>query len=121
MSRTTTYLPEYCDAVVEMGRKGKSRIQMAAKFHCDRKTLDNWAKANPEFKTALDWSRDLAQAWWEDAGQEGIWTEQGGRQFNANAYRLQVLNRFPDDWRDKQDHKHEGGVTIKISSTDERL
>ena len=33
------------------------------------------------------------------ASSSGIWS----RDFNAPAYRLQMLNRFPDDWHDKQD------------------
>ena len=113
----TTYDPSYCEKVIELGKQGKSRVQMAAILDKDRKTFDNWAKQFPEFAAAFDWSRQLAQAWWEDQGQSGIWS----KDFNANAYRLQVLNRFPDDWRDKHDHQVSGGVTVMISSTDEQL
>jgi ssDNA-binding replication factor A large subunit len=42
-------------------------------------------------------SRALAQDWWEEQGQKGVW----GEGFNANAYRLQVCNRFPQEWRDR--------------------
>jgi hypothetical protein len=57
-------------------------------------------------------ARELAQAWWEDQGQKGIWQ----KRFNANAYRLQVTNRFPQEWRDKQtlEHSCKDGAPIQV-------
>lgn len=48
---------------------------------------------------AMTRAREFSLAWWEKQGLEGIWS----RDFNANAYRLQMMNRFPDDWRDRQE------------------
>lgn len=107
VGRPTKYTPEACDVVVELGRDGASRAEMAAELDIAIKTLHNWEDAHPEFLQATTRARDLAQAWWERQGRRGIWS----REFNASAYRLQVMNRFPTDWRDKQDvnlHTPEG-------------
>lgn len=102
---------------MELGKNGKSIVQIAAALGFSRRAIYDWTERYPEFKEAMDWARQLAQAWWEDQGQTGIWS----KEFNANAYSLQIRNRFPDEWRDKQDHAVQGGITIQISSTDEQL
>jgi hypothetical protein len=102
--RPTDYRPEHCETVIRLGKEGKSKIQIAAKLGVNRCTLDNWAQAHPEFFDAITHARDLALAWWEDQGQKGLWD----KSFNANAFRIQIMNRFPDDYRDKQTLEHKG-------------
>lgn len=97
--RPSSYRPEWCEQVIELGRIGKSICQIAAALDVDRKTLANLAGKHPELADALHRSRELAQAWWEDLGQKGCQT----RDFNAQAYSLQVRNRFPQDWRERTD------------------
>lgn len=80
------------------------RAEIAAKLEVDRQTLANWEAAHPEFLGATTHARDLAAGWWAEQGRKGIWS----KHFNAPAYRLQVLNRFPDDWRDKREHEVSG-------------
>ena len=92
----TDYKPEHCKSVLFFGAQGKSRHQIAALLNVAWETLRNWEKAHPEFLAAMSRARELSQAWWEDQGQKGIWS----RDFNANGYRLQICNRFPDSWRD---------------------
>ena len=108
--RPSKYAPELCRRAIDLGRQGKSRTQIAAALDVDRDTLTNWERARPEFFGAMLRARELAQAWWEDEGQKGIWD----RQFNANAYRLQVTNRFPNEWRDKQSHEHSGADGARL-------
>ena len=105
--------------MIELGRLGKSRTQIAAELDVDRDTLANWERAHPEFFGAMRRARELALAWWEDEGQKGVWE----RGFNANAYRLQVTNRFPDEWRDKRSHEHTGtdGTALVPEPSDREL
>lgn len=93
--RPTAYRAEYCDQVVALGEVGKSKAQIARDLRVDRKTLDNWCSRHPEFREAMDLAREWALAWWEDQGQAGIWA---GKEFNSNAYALQVRNRFADEY-----------------------
>ena len=88
-----------CELVVELGTEGASRAELAAELGIVIKTLHNWETAHPEFLQATTRARDLALAWWNLQGRKGIWA----KSFNAAAYRLQVMNRFPRDWRDRQE------------------
>lgn len=113
--RPSKYDPAFCAKVVELGREGKSKAQIAAALDVVRQTLDDWAKEHAEFSDAIAQARELSLAWWEEQGQAGVW---GGKQFNANAYRLQVMNRFPDDWRDRQEITGAGGGPVMVAWKD---
>ena len=113
--RPTKYDPAFCERVVELGKEGYSKASIAAELGVVRKTLDEWAAEHEEFSDAITRAREFSLAWWETQGRSGIWA---GSQFNANAYRLQVMNRFPDDWRDKQEVAHSGSIVSKNINTD---
>ena len=98
--RPTDYRPEFCEQVIELGRQGKSRVQIAAVLDVCRKTLIEWEKEKPDFCDSMTRARELAQAWWEDQGQDGLW-DSDARRLNAAAFRFQMINRFPLDWRDR--------------------
>jgi transposase len=117
--RPTKYDPKLCDRVVQLGSQGYSKAMIACELGVVRQTLDNWCEAHPEFLDAMTRAREASLAWWERQGLEGIWS----RDFNAHAYRLQVLNRFPDEWRDHKSLELHGGLaTIDLSSlSDEQL
>lgn len=112
VGRPTKYLPEYCERVIELGKQGYSKAEVAASFDVTRKTLDNWCAEYPDFLHAMTRAKELSLGWWEGQGRLGIWS----KHFNANAYRLQVMNRFSDDWRDKQETQHSGDVHISVDT-----
>jgi hypothetical protein len=95
--RPTLYDPAYCERVIEMGRQGKSLVQISVSLGVVRQTVRNWADEHPEFLAALTRAREESQAWWENMGQEGL-VMQG---FNASLWGKNVSCRFPDDWTDK--------------------
>jgi len=114
MARPTEYREEFCGRVIEMGRKGKSKAQIAAGLDVSRQTLDNWAAVHPEFLDAVKAARDLALAWWEDQGQTGLTAEK----FNATAFIFQVKNRFRDDYADRTAHELTGKNGGPIQTVD---
>jgi hypothetical protein len=95
--RPTLYDPAYCERVIEMGKQGKSLVQIAVSLGVVRQTVRNWGDEHPEFLAALTRAREESQAWWEGMGQEGL-VMQG---FNASLWGKNVSCRFPDDWTDK--------------------
>ena len=94
--RPTDYRPEYCELVIELGKAGKSKAQMAARLDVSRQTLENWADAHPEFLDAMARANVHAMAWWEDEGQDGLRAER----FNASLWAKNMSARFPADYRD---------------------
>lgn len=117
VGRPTAYKPEFCQTVIDAGKDGAGKAEMAAECGVSRQTLDNWTEVHPEFldavKEALAWS----QAWWEKNGR--IATFGGTEGFNATSYIFNMKNRFPDDWKDKvvQDQNVKGEMVHEIRRT----
>lgn len=99
MPRPTDYDPAYCEQVVELGKAGKSKAQMAAHFDVSRQTIDNWAVTNPEFLEALNRAMAHCQDWWESKGAEGM--EKPG--FNAAVWKKSMEARFREDYTERRE------------------
>jgi hypothetical protein len=112
VGRPTDYDPAICERVVELGREGVGRLELAAELDIAWATMLTWEREHPEFLTATTRARELSAGWWEQQGRLGI----NNRNFNAQAYSLQVRNRFPAQWRDKQEHEHTGSVLHKLAA-----
>jgi hypothetical protein len=119
--RPTAYLPEYCDQVVEFGKQGKSVAWIAAELQVHKDTLYEWVKVYPQFSDAFTRARLESQRWWEDFGQQHMLMKPGEGTVNAGMWSRSMAARFPDDWREKQEIEHKGGVTIAATPLDERL
>ena len=99
---------------------------MARECGVIRETMYDWARRHPEFAEALTWARELSLAWWEEQGQQFLIdrseSEKGSswsRKMNFGLYKLHMVNRFPQEWRDKQEiaHSHQ----LDDMSTEELL
>jgi hypothetical protein len=99
--RPTKYRPEMCEVVVKSGAEGKTLLGMANDLDIQRETLNEWMKTHPEFSDAVKEGLQKSQAWWEDQGR--IATFGGTKNFNPTSYIFNMKNRFPSDWREKQD------------------
>ena len=105
--RPTLYRTEYCDKVVELGRDGLSRVQIAAEFDVAKSTLQEWEKQYPEFSVAITRAMTLSQAWWEKKGQECL-IMPAGATFQSSVWSRSMAARFPDDWRENSKLEHTG-------------
>lgn len=115
--RPTDYKEEYCNSVIEFGKQGFSRVQMAAEFEVAKATIQNWEKEYPEFLAAMTRAMTLSQAWWEKKGQDCL-VMPAGVSFQASAWSRSMAARFPDDWREKTATEHSGpdGGPIKAET-----
>jgi hypothetical protein len=108
--RPSDYDPKHCETVIELGKRGKSLAQMASHFDAARSTIDEWASKHPEFSEALTRAKAHAQAWWEDAGQDGLKADK----FNAQVWTKSMQARFRDDYTERQQIEQTGKTTIEI-------
>jgi transposase-like protein len=113
--RPTSYRPEFCDDVIELGKQGKSQVQIACGLDVDPKTLRDWAEAHPEFSLALSRAKAFEQDWWENAGQTGM----TGDKFNAAVWKKSMEARFRDDYTERREIS--GGVAVILSKDDADL
>jgi hypothetical protein len=102
--RPSEYREEYCEAVIEWGRDGKSKTWMAAQIGVSRDTIYEWCKRYPAFADALSYAKTCEQAKWEDLGQIGV----NSIGFSATAWSRSMAARFPDDWRESSKHEVTG-------------
>lgn len=111
--RPTKYLAEYCDEVIELGKMGKSLVQICSALEVTKSTLANWCDANPDFLVAMEFARDHAQAHWEDLGYEGM----KGKSIDASIWSRSMAARFPADWRESKHQEVTGSVKVDHTQT----
>ena len=104
--RPTDYDAAFCDRVIELGKEGASKAEMAVEIGCSRPTFDAWMEAHTEFSYAVKEALFASQAWWEKQGR--IATFGGTEGFNATSFIFNMKNRFPADWRDKVEQEQSG-------------
>jgi hypothetical protein len=104
--RPSDYDPAFCERVIELGKDGASKAEMAAELGCARSTFALWEETHPQFSEAVKDAVGWSQAWWEKQGR--IATFGGTDGFNATAFIFNMKNRFPADWRDKVEQEQSG-------------
>ena len=117
--RPTLYRPEYCEKVIELGKDGKSVVQMACAFGVSRPTMEeNWTREYPEFLEAFTLAKQYSQDWWEQKGQDNLLVPQGVT-FQASVWSRSMAARFPHDWRENSKMEHTGpnGGPIEHTTT----
>lgn len=96
--RPTDYRPEYCELVVELGKQGKSVVQMACALDVVRQTMLDWCKVHPEFLDAFTRAKQYSQDWWETQAQCGLTADK----FNASLWSRSMAARFPEDYQERK-------------------
>lgn len=100
--RPTKYQPEFCDRIIDLGTQGMGICEIAVELGVVRQTIYSWKDQHSEFLDAFTRAREKSQAWWERQGREGL----SSREFNHGLWKLNMVNRFPKDWSDKQKVEH---------------
>ena len=96
--RPSKYKPEMCEIVIQCGRDGMGKAEMAAELGIAYSNFDRWQHEHPEFQDAVKEAVRQSQAWWEKMGR--ISTFGGTDGFNATSYIFQMKNRFRAEWND---------------------
>ena len=98
----TKYLPEHCETIIELGKKGFSVIKMARHFGVDRDTLSEWAKEHQGFSDALTQAKQESQIFWEDKYDPFIIEESGKdivtERINSAVWLARMKSQFPESY-----------------------
>lgn len=97
MARPTKYDPKFCKKVIDLGREGASKAEMALELDLARSTFDLYEHEHKEFSEAVKQAVALSQGWWEKNGRLAVFNS---KDFNATAYIFNMKNRFKEDWSD---------------------
>jgi len=101
LGRPTDYRPAYCRRVESLGRKGKSRAEIAYALNIARSTLYQWASQHTEFAEALEKAKAAEQHWWEEIGRANLTS----RHFQGGLWCMSMAGRF-DDYRRRPRRPH---------------
>jgi transposase len=104
--RPSKYDPAMCETVIQCGREGMGKAEMAAELGIAYSNFDRWQHEHPEFQDAVKEAVRQSQAWWEKMGR--VSTFGGTDGFNATSYIFQMKNRFRADWNDTVKSEHSG-------------
>lgn len=106
--RPTKYDPKFCDAAVTFLKDGYSVAAFAGSIGVSKSTIYQWIEIHPEFSDAIKQGQAAAILWWEDRARAIA----NGHDGNATITIFGLKNRAPDEWRDKTETEHSGGVKI---------
>lgn len=114
IGRPTKYKPEFCHMVIEWGKEGASKAEMACNLGIHKDTLYEWDKTYPDFSDSLKLAVQYSQVSWEKIGKAAV----SGTipNFNAATWIFNMKNRFSEDYKDtiKQEHTGANGAPIAI-------
>lgn len=118
LGRTSLYKPEYCKQVIEMGKLGYSKEQMAAKLNVSWGSLDNWAKQSPEFLLAMRTAIQEELSYWEQLGLKHVLEMPGAQRLNGNVYNKIMAARFPAKYSERSKVELSGvdGAPIQLEA-----
>lgn len=107
--RPTLYDPAYCDVAEAFLADGYSVAALAGHLRVCVTTVKNWVITHPDFAASVKVGQAGAVYWWEKANRNLAMTGEG----NATACVFGLKNRASDEWRDKIETEHSGGVTVE--------
>lgn len=107
--RPSTYDPAYCARVIDLGKEGKSQVQIACSLEVDPATLRRWAEEHEEFRLALTRAKTAEQDWWEGVGQKALFADK----FQAAVWSKSMSARFRDDYTERKELSGPEGGPIK--------
>ena len=97
--RPTKYKPEFCDLVVEVGKKGGWICEMAEACDVHRSTFPEWEKEHPAFSAAFMRAKQKAQAWFETKGRTGLEADK----FNSALWAKQMSARHREEYTERRE------------------
>lgn len=126
MPRPSKYKAEYAEKLVDHMKEGRSFESFGAIVHCTEETLNLWTTKHPEFKIAKELGKRYEMFFWEELLKKGAHGElppikkritvlgkdkqvkqmtvidEPGK-FNATAVIFALKNKFPKQWRERQE------------------
>jgi transposase len=106
--RPSKYKPAYCDEVIAAGDEGLSLLAFAGIIGVGRTSITRWKDEHPEFAAACE----VHQAKRSLALEKDLLKAESGPSVTSRIFALK--NAAPEEWKDKQDFEHSGGVTVQI-------
>jgi len=106
VGRPTKYTPDVCDKVIEMGRQGYCKAEMASELGVSRECIYEWARVHEEFSDALELAMTFSEGWWDALANKAILLPPS--KFNTALWARMMSARFPHKYRETTRTAHSG-------------
>lgn len=99
----TAYMPEFCDMIIDMGKKGASWAQMVAACEVGKQTAEKWKARFPDWEYAVELAMTYSEAWFDKTALDNMcWVNSKGEpQFRSEVFKFQKQTIFGT--KEKQD------------------
>lgn len=97
--RPTVYKQEYCQMLIDHMASGLSFLSFAAVINVSEECLYEWGRVHQEFSEAKKEAFVKNRLFWEDLAIKNIKADK----FQSTVWIFNMKNRFPKEWRDRQE------------------
>mgnify|MGYP001816569045 CR=1 FL=1 len=108
--RPTNYDPTMCEKVIEYGKLGDCKAEIAVKLNVSTSTLYRWMDAHEEFWDAIKEAEKGAEAWYNRTFK--TMAMGGYERANATALIFAAKNQLPNVFRDRRETELSGKVGL---------
>jgi transposase-like protein len=109
----TKYKPEFCNEIIQSMAEGYSLTAAAADLGVHRDTVYEWEKTIPEFSDAVK----LARAKRTRKLEQDLLSAESGPMVTSRIFALK--NACAEEWREKQEIEHSGGLNLYFDGDDQ--
>jgi len=113
--RPSKYDKKYCQMLLDHMEQGLSFEAFAGLLRVTKSTIYEWKKKHPDFSYAALIGVELSRLDWEKVAVDAA--RSPGANYNATMIKFNMMNRFPDEWREKKEIDHSG----KIDWTNDKI
>lgn len=113
--RPTAFKAEYGEEILSLMASGLSLAAAAADLGIHRQRVYAWVERHPEFADTIKLAMSKRQLFLE----RRLLSADAGPVVTSTIFALK--NAAGDDWREKQEVEHKGGITINITQEDAGL
>lgn len=110
-------LPEgWQDHILSMYSEGCSDVEIKAWISKQRGEYSEglwqrWVEEEPDFSKTIKIGKEIAHAWWERRGRDGLMNIPHQPTLNTALWFINMKNRF--GWKDKQEVTHDGSIKFE--------
>ncbi|MBW2610684.1 MAG: hypothetical protein JRC68_10135 [Deltaproteobacteria bacterium] len=109
--RPTKYRKEHCDVVVNLMKKGWSKVEVCAQLEIDYHTFLSWQEKHKPFLQSVKRGDKLSEAWWMGKGRISL----NDSTFNSTLWYMNMKNRH--GWADKTELRTPDGIDLNVNTS----
>jgi len=100
LGRPSKYDSAYCEQVVELGKQGLSKHQIASEIGVTFNNLREWAAVHDDFRASMDLALEYSLSYWENLAHIHMIETPGGPKINTGLWSRSMAARFPEQYRE---------------------